>query len=179
MNYNELAKTIHAQNVAVGWWDTPNPCIFEKLQLVVTEISEATEGERKNLMDDHLPHRKMGEVELADAMIRLLDLGGYMNWMYKHNAISIGQLIEDVESTTNLANKHFWLSTVVCGLGLTVKDGGNISHLVYSDALDLIKYVSNRLDYDIESAMHEKIEYNKTRADHKRENRAATNGKAF
>ena len=30
-------------------------------------------------MDNHLPHRKMVEVELADAMIRIMDLAGAMN----------------------------------------------------------------------------------------------------
>jgi NTP pyrophosphatase (non-canonical NTP hydrolase) len=34
------------------------------------------EGERKNLMDDKLPHRKMAEVELADALIRIFDYAG-------------------------------------------------------------------------------------------------------
>ncbi len=33
------------------------------------------EGERKNLMDDKLPHRPMAEVELVDAIIRILDYG--------------------------------------------------------------------------------------------------------
>jgi hypothetical protein len=32
------------------------------------------EGYRKNLMDDKLKHRKMMEVELADVIIRTLDL---------------------------------------------------------------------------------------------------------
>lgn len=41
--------------------------------LMVSELSEAMEGERKNLMDDKLPHRKMAEVELADVLIRLFD----------------------------------------------------------------------------------------------------------
>ena len=48
----------------------------ERLMLIVTEISEAMEGVRKNLMDDKLPHRKMVEVELADAVIRILDFAG-------------------------------------------------------------------------------------------------------
>ena len=74
---NEYAKAIHAQNVAAGWWPEKR-CLFEAIQLVSTEVAEATDGERKDLMDDKLPHRKMGEVELADALIRLLDFGGYM-----------------------------------------------------------------------------------------------------
>ena len=74
---NELAEVCHLANLK--WWQDPitgqalpvnRP---EKLMLMVSEIAEAMEGERKNRMDDHLPHRKMAEVELADAMIRILD----------------------------------------------------------------------------------------------------------
>lgn len=48
----------------------------EMLCLIHSEISEAMEGERKSLMDDKLPHRKMAEVELADAIIRIFDYCG-------------------------------------------------------------------------------------------------------
>ena len=48
----------------------------EKLMLVVSEVAEAMEGYRKNLMDDKLPHRKMAEVELADTLIRIFDYAG-------------------------------------------------------------------------------------------------------
>jgi NTP pyrophosphatase (non-canonical NTP hydrolase) len=48
----------------------------EMLMLIVSEIAEAMEGERKELMDDKLPHRKMVEVELADALIRIFDYAG-------------------------------------------------------------------------------------------------------
>src|SRR6266699_3400781 len=64
------------------WWhdiETGDPIVRNKgelLCLIHSEISEAMEGERKDLMDDHLPHRKMVEVELADAMIRILDYAG-------------------------------------------------------------------------------------------------------
>jgi len=44
--------------------------------LMVSEISEAMEGERKSLQDDKLPHRRMAEVELADALIRIFDYAG-------------------------------------------------------------------------------------------------------
>jgi hypothetical protein len=50
--------------------------IGELLCLVHSEVSEAMEGARKGLMDDHLPHRPMLEVELADAVIRILDMAG-------------------------------------------------------------------------------------------------------
>lgn len=44
--------------------------------MIHSEVSEALEGRRKGLMDDHLPTRPMPEVELADAFIRILDLCG-------------------------------------------------------------------------------------------------------
>lgn len=70
---NMMAKAIHQQNKEMGWWDNPRE-MGTLLCLVHSEISEAMEGERKNLMDDHLPHRSMLEVELADAMIRIMDI---------------------------------------------------------------------------------------------------------
>jgi NTP pyrophosphatase (non-canonical NTP hydrolase) len=76
---------IHEQAVSMGWWtdlDTGEPIdrnILELLCLVHSEVSEACEGYRKDLMDDHLPERKMVEVELADTIIRILDLAGHMN----------------------------------------------------------------------------------------------------
>lgn len=48
----------------------------EMIALIHSEISEALEGERKSLMDDHLPNRKMVEVEMADTVIRIMDYCG-------------------------------------------------------------------------------------------------------
>lgn len=45
----------------------------EVIALMHSELSEALEGHRRNLMDDHLPDRPMIEVELADTVIRILD----------------------------------------------------------------------------------------------------------
>jgi len=63
-----------------GWWDGID-CqdiyvVCTKLALVHSEISEALEGARKGINDDHLPARLMLEVELADAVIRIADLAG-------------------------------------------------------------------------------------------------------
>lgn len=53
--------------------------VSAKLMLIVTEVAEAMEGHRKGLKDDKLPHRGMLEVELADAVIRIMDLAGGLN----------------------------------------------------------------------------------------------------
>lgn len=74
---NDIAKMCHENNVK--WWRDPRTQEpiqrnrGEMLMLIVSEIAEALEGERKNLMDDKLPNRRMPEVELADAVIRIMD----------------------------------------------------------------------------------------------------------
>lgn len=74
---NQIAEQIHVVNKR--WWMNPvtGEAIEvnngEKLMLMVSELAEAMEGDRKNRMDNHLPHRKMLEVELADCMIRIFD----------------------------------------------------------------------------------------------------------
>ena len=70
-----IVDKIHGANRAAGWWDNPRET-GTLLCLVHSEISEAMEGDRKKLQDDHLPHRPMIEVELADAVIRIFDMAG-------------------------------------------------------------------------------------------------------
>lgn len=77
---NEFSEACHEANAK--WWqnmETGEPLERNKgelLMLMVSEIAEAMEGERKDLMDDKLPHRKMAEVELVDALIRIFDYAG-------------------------------------------------------------------------------------------------------
>lgn len=74
-NVNDLVSLCHGLATDSGWHNNPRET-GTMLMLVVSEIAEAMEGDRKGLMDDHLPNRKMFEVELADAVIRIFDLAG-------------------------------------------------------------------------------------------------------
>lgn len=105
----EMKEMCYGTSLAAGW---PQREVGTCLMLIVSEIAEAMEGDRKDLMDDHLPHRKMCEVELADAIIRILDLAG-------------------------------------------------------------------RLEFDIGGAFAEKLYYNQSRDDHKKENRESEHGKSY
>lgn len=79
-----LQRLCHDLAHRSGWWDeyvamepsARKHFIAGKLCLVHSEVSEALEGHRKGLQDDHLPHRPMIEVELADTIIRIMDLAG-------------------------------------------------------------------------------------------------------
>lgn len=172
--FNELATKIFEQNKAVGWWDDMDRCFYQTLQLVSTEIAEATEGERKNLMDDKLPHRRMGEVELADAVIRLLDMAGRYGWSY----IPVGFEPDTFSKPKAIGGQHFFLTFLTTVIGVCHAEGLCV-YPCYSRLLDTILEVGKRAGYDVMAALHEKLEYNRTRLDHQRAHRATENGKKF
>lgn len=86
----KLIKKVHKQNKKAGWWNdlytneslTNKPGepfvrnVPELLIMVHSEITEAFEGYRSNLMDSHLPQYNSLTVELADAVIRIFDIAG-------------------------------------------------------------------------------------------------------
>lgn len=123
-----LVKDSHGAAVRAGWYNDPatgervERNFGEMLALAHSEISEALEADRKDLMDDKLPQYHGTFVELVDLMIRDLD--------------TLGMLQDRAESR-----------------GRDVPSIGQI-------------YVDKR-------------KFNDERADHKPENRAKANGKAY
>ena len=92
MNLNDMAVSIHAGNKARGFWDNERN-VGEMLMLVVTELSEGLEAHRSGKIctesdkvavlesEDMAQSFKMNvkdtfEDELADAIIRILDICG-------------------------------------------------------------------------------------------------------
>lgn len=100
---NELACRVHEENrkwwvdINTGMWKERN--VGELLMLAVSELSEALEGHRKDLMDDKLPHRKMFEVEIADCIIRLLDISEGMG-------LNIGGAFEEKMTYNSTREDH-------------------------------------------------------------------------
>lgn len=157
-----LSKEIHAECVEAGWWSSYKNKLDRQdtaYMLVATELAEACEGDRKSLMDDHLPHYKSLHVELADAAIRLLDtFGAYgarfslIDWNDVHEAadrISMKsipeQLFECVKAIANDKPEH---------------------------CLVLIFAIAQLERIYLPAIIEEKRTYNRHRQDHKKEVRA-------
>lgn len=70
-----IQDKLHGQALNMGWHNKERE-VGTLIALCHSELSEALEGARKDLMDDHLTDRKMLEVELADCIIRILDMAG-------------------------------------------------------------------------------------------------------
>lgn len=80
--YAGLTKAMqlaHKTASDAGWYKNPTTGedikrnFGEVLMLMVSELAEALEADRKGLMDDKLPDRDGREVELADCVIRIFD----------------------------------------------------------------------------------------------------------
>lgn len=96
---NGLAKAIYNDNKAKGFWDKPRN-VGELLMLMTSELGEALEAHRKDKQDEHLPHRKGLEVELADCLIRILDASAGLG-------LDIGgAVIEKLAYNRTRAHKH-------------------------------------------------------------------------
>ena len=78
--FTSLCIAIHEFNTQ--WWLDPatgkpkDRNVGEMIALMHSELSEALEAHRKNLMDDKLPHFHGIDVELVDCIIRAMDLLG-------------------------------------------------------------------------------------------------------
>jgi NTP pyrophosphatase (non-canonical NTP hydrolase) len=83
-HYDHVSDFVHKTNVRNGFWgdDVSAANVGEKLALIHAEVSEALEAVRKKNMvrSDKIPDFFEIEEELADVIIRIMDLGRGFNW---------------------------------------------------------------------------------------------------
>lgn len=165
-SFNELSKEIHEQNKARGWWDKPRTAKTLAM-LCITELAEGVEGDRKNTMDEHLPHRTSREVELADFVIRVLDLAGHNGVDCDAALLGIGSIVD-----APYQDHMFDLVKMTCKLA-------TLQSWQYSIIIRRAEVVAKKFGLDLWGAVDEKLEYNKTRRDHDRAARSERGGKRY
>lgn len=184
LNLAQLCLEIHADNVKVGWWTdlTSGESLIgkrnvgEMLMLSVTELSEAADGIDLR-PDDKLPHRCMFDVEIADYVIRLLDLigsevtqGAAMPVFYDQCSSFYrifswsDQLLMLVQRSAQAMEHHrkSWISDYVQAM---------------ADGVTTAFAIADANGINLAEVIAEKRAFNATRADHKPENRRAADGK--
>ena len=78
--FQQIAEYAHDTAISKGWWDEDRNN-GELLCLVHSEVSEAMEALRHgNPPDDKIPEFSGAEAELADVVIRIMDLSAARGW---------------------------------------------------------------------------------------------------
>lgn len=79
-NFNVIQKDVHATAKIKGWWSLERNK-YELLDLIHSEVSEVTEALRLgNPSDDKIPEFSGAEAELADVVIRIMDMAEAFNY---------------------------------------------------------------------------------------------------
>ena len=197
-NARALMDLCHGAAVDAGWWtdlQTGEPVrrnTGEILMLSVSEVCEAMDAWENRAMDDKLTGRRGVEVELADKLIRDFDTmaglghrddldqalrllerdrvpyyGGRGGPASADRFLGIIRHMSDaMESDRKKAPSKRYPSIpgLVVSVGQSIRATVQLGHLVEGNLWD---------------AIHEKVEFNKHREDHKIENRRAAGGKAY
>jgi hypothetical protein len=149
----------------------------------VSELSEALEGHRKDLMDDKLPHRKMVEVELVDFLIRAFDMAGGYGWdINTAGKAGLPNLTEYGEHYAHLYNidADFADNKMrICAFLVRCWEAKYDEYRYLRMAVCTTLAVMSHYQMDIQGAFDEKMAYNARRKDHTLEHRAAEGGKKY
>lgn len=189
ISHTQLANEIHADNIRAGWWSDLNTGVSiihtrnrpEMLMLIVSELSEASEGNTGDLMDDKLPQYPMFDVELADAAIRIYDLLGCEAGTVDFDA-AVNAAYED-DSCTNRYTGEILMQLVNCISDAMegYRKGNRDKFLggLYRCLGGIYALSDHRGTEAISEVIFAKRAYNISRLDHKIENRRAVGGKTF
>jgi len=99
--WDEMQAEVHRIAISKGWWDVAR-ADGEIIALIHSELSECLEACRSlyPVIDKHIHDRMNAEVELADAVIRIMDFAGARGWDVA------GAMIDKIKYNRSRPRKH-------------------------------------------------------------------------
>ncbi|MEG0889353.1 MAG: hypothetical protein RSH25_12875 [Bacteroides sp.] len=178
MNLNKLRDQIHANAASKGFWDN-NPSDQHFLMLVITELSEAVEADRKGrraskeamvetievggfcigFFEEYI--KDTIEDELADAFIRLLDLFGAREVYLNENAFDL-ETIEEYAVTyqgKSFTESVYHITKFICSCIAPIWRSAIAPEMILLDILGFAKHLNIDLMWHVE----QKMKYNQYR----------------
>lgn len=181
-SYNSYAAHIHELNA--HWWQNPDGSPKEldkgeRFMLMVSELAEALEGDRKDLYDDKLPEYPMLWVELADTVIRVMDSGAVYGWNMDCSP-ELDLCLAEPKTTgghlLNIVGEIMWLASHE----INCRGGCDGAHQCSSNIIHLCERLANECGCrDFWRVVYDKLVFNTTRPDHQLEARLAPGGKKY
>lgn len=152
----------------------------ELFMLMTSELAEAMEGERKNLMDDKLPQFPMAGVEMVDFDIRVKDYCGRRGLLLQDRYEERRGYWDSL--LPHKVNRAELIWNMVVGL-TRIYEHGYRALFEREDAFSILiadaQHYCRIFGYPFDEMWEAKFQYNVDRADHKHENRILDDGKKF
>jgi hypothetical protein len=162
IGWDFLAQRIHDTAVTKGFWPPEGRNFGEMICLVHSEIAEAYEAAMDGLPDDKLPQYSGFSVEIADAIIRLLDTGRSRGIKFEHELMIAGKHIVNEYGSleADLMKVHTALSLALEHNRKGRDDDTNVSIVA---AVALLLSISAKFAIDILEVIEAKMAFNNTR----------------
>lgn len=153
MDWNELAKEVHANAVAHGFWEGERP-LYEVVDLVHSELSEAVEELRNGSPDEYYGENGKPEgwyYECCDAAIRLLD------WLGHRGADATPQIVKRTpmarletivrahEHVTNMWSWRHDENAMERGAQLAL---GDIKAMFANEGKDMMAFIRAKMEFN-------------------------------
>lgn len=178
--FEETCEYVHSVNKANGWHDNKRT-VHDFYALFHSEPAEATEAVRHdNPPDNHLPQYPGVVVELIDTAIRCFDYLGSLE-CHKHTVFKSNANIDAYSRP--IPESH---TEMICQIHLALAKSYNlyinqrsnwVSYYYLLHVIAMCFAFVTSMGYDPRIVLEDKVEYNRTRHDHKPENRAKDDGK--
>lgn len=190
--YDEIRPLItdsHKAASDAGWWNDlhTGACIKatrnrgEIMMLIVSELSEASEGLASGAPDDKLPQYPMYHVELADAAIRLGDLIGAEDGSIHPDAfLALALGASNAHLLLSMQGRLMHIVNAVSRAMEHHRKGRKDEYVkALFGALAAVIALADRNGIPVAGIAAEKRAFNAKRPDHQVENRKAEGGKAY